>query len=192
MTQRDLTAAMLTAIAAGTVRPAILYEGAFSDGGSPEGTQYLRLWTGVGPLSWNTYTWTGGGELLGISAIGESADVAAVGFSATLSGFPSGLITLAESLGRQGYSGKLWLACFDSAGALIADPYLLRRGMFDITVIERSGETCTISAQYEDRLVDLERPRARYYTSEDQQIDYPGDLGFDYVPSLQDMDILWS
>lgn len=189
MAERDLSAAMLAAIAAGTVRPAIFYEGEFVDGA--EAPSFLRFWTGVGSITWDGYTWTGGGNLLGISALEETTDLKAVGFSVTLSGMPSSLISLALGNVRQGKPGKLWLALFDASWAMIADPYPLKRGRFDIAPIEDNGETCTISANYEDRLIDLERPRDRRYTHEDQQLDYPGDKGFEYVPSLQDMDIPW-
>jgi len=188
VSERDLTVGMAAAIAAGTVRPAILYEGVFVSGGVD---QYLRLWTGVGDLSWNGYTWTGGGQLLAISPIEEASEVRAVGFTVTLSGMPSALIANALTNARQGKPGTLWLALFDSAGAVIADPYQLQGGRLDFTIIEDNGDTCTIGAQYESRLVDLERPRERRYTHEDQQLDYPGDLGFEYVASLQDKQIVW-
>lgn len=184
MASRGLTAGMLAAIAAGTVRPAIFFEGEYNGG-------TLRLWTGVGTTSWNGQSWTGGGQLLGISPLGEATDVAAVGFTVTLSGMPSALISIALASVRQGKPGTLWLALYDSAGALIVDPYQLQKGRFDITVIEDAGDTCTIAAQYESRLIDLERARERRYTHEDQQIDYVGDLGFAFVAALQDMQILW-
>lgn len=193
MAERGLTSAMLAAIAAKVVRPAIFYEGEFETAGSPA---FLRLWTGLGEVSWDSdgdgpYTWTGAGNLLAITPIEETTDLKAVGFSVTLSGMPSASIALALASVRQGKPGKLWLGLFDSAGALLADPYPLRRGRFDVAPIEDDGETCTIVASYEDRLIDLERPRDRRYTHEDQQLDYPGDKGFEYVPSLQDMDIPW-
>ena len=40
-------------------------------------------------------------------------------------------------------------------------------------------------------LIDLNRSRVRRYTNEDQQIDYPTDVGFEYVQSLQDFEIKW-
>jgi hypothetical protein len=182
---RDLTSAMATAIAAGTVRPAIFMEGEFAS------SQFVRLWTGVGTYPWDGHDWSGGGQLLGISAIEETADNKAVGFVVTLSGMPSANISLALAAARQGKPGKLWLALFNASNVLIADPYLVRRGLFDVMVIDDDGATCTIKAQYEDRLIDLERSRDRRYTNEDQQLDYPGDLGFEFVPSLQDMQIVW-
>lgn len=190
MTARDLSAGVETAIQAGVVYPALLYEGEFYSAGSPS-VQYLRLWTGVGTLTWDSKTWTGGGTLLGISPLEETRDVKAVGFTVTVSGIESAKVSLALQSVRQNKPGTLWLACFNAAGALIADPYRLRDGRFDIAVIEDNGETCTIAAQYEDRTIDLDRARDRRYTHEDQQIDYPGDLGFEYVAALQDMQIMW-
>lgn len=188
MSERDLTSGMSTAIASGLVRPAIFYEGTFFSGGVDT---YLRLWTGIGSIAWNGYTWTGGGNLLAISPIEESGDIKAIGFSVSLSGMPTAAVSIALQSVRSGKPGKLWLGLFDASGSLIADPYLLRRGRFDIDLIDDDGENCTITAKYEDRLVDLERPRERRYTSEDQKIDYPADKGFDFVPALQDTQLVW-
>lgn len=192
MAGRELTADMLTAIAARKVLPAMFYEGEFVASGSPSEEQaFLRLWTGIGQIDWDGKTWTGGGELLKISAIDETRDLQARGFSITLSGMPSDLIAVALNNVRQGKPGTLWLGFFNSAGALVADPYQLQRGKFDISIIDDDGVTCTIGAQYESRLIDLERPRKRFYTQEDQRLDYPADEGFAFVPSLQDMVIRW-
>lgn len=189
MAIRALTSGMQTAIAAGTVRPAIFYEGVFDNGSGADA--YLRLWTGLGSIVWNTYTWLGAGELIAISNLDETTDLSAVGFQIKLNGMPSVDIGLALGDVRQGRSGKLWMGLFDSSGNLIADPYPLRRGRLDYSVIDDTGETCTIGIQYEDRLIDLERPRERRFTSADQQIDYPTDLGFEFVPNLQDKSFQW-
>lgn len=78
---------------------------------------------------------------------------------------------------------------------LLDSPYALRRGRFDIAIIDRDpkGGTCTITAKYEDRLIDLERPREWRYTSESQKALYPDvvDKGFDYVETLQDAQFIW-
>lgn len=185
MASRDLTAGMLTAIQAGSVRPALLYEGEFADP-DDESTVYLRLWSGIGSLSWDSKTWAGGGHLLSISVIEESAEVKAVGFEVTMSGLPSAKVALALESARRNRPGKLWLALFDASGAVIADPYLLKTGKFSMIPIEDNGDTCTITARYEDRLVGLSQPSERRYTHEDQQLRSPGDLGFSAVEALQD------
>lgn len=191
MAQRALTAAMATEVQAGTLRPVLFYEGEFAAAGSPSEAQYLRLWTGIGETTWDGKTWTGAGNLLSISPIEEKSAIEAIGFTVSLSGMPSANVSLALASVRQGKPGKVWLGAIDAAGAIIADPYLVQQGKFDVIVLEDDGEHCMIAAQYESRLVDLLRPRERHYTLEDQQLDYAGDLGFEYVPSLQDMELLW-
>jgi len=178
-----MSQAMGAAIQAGLVRPAILYEGVYSSGGSDA---YLRLWTGVGTLSWNSVNWTGGGNLLSISPLVESGSLKANGFEVTLSGMSTSLISIALQSVRRNKPGKLWLALLDAAGAIIADPYLLKRGRFDMIPITENGDTCTLTARYEDRLVSLNTPRERRYTHEDQQLRASGDNGFAQVPQLQD------
>lgn len=183
MAERDLSADMLAAIAAGNVRPAILYEGEYISGVS---TAYLRLWTGVGSLSWDSKTWLGGGQLLGISVLGEAVGVKAHGFSVTLSGMPTSLVSIALQSVERNRPGRLWLMLFDTAGAVIADPYLLKRGRFNMIPIEDNGETSTITAEYEDRLFSMNHPRERHYTRESQQLRSAGDEGFSFVEQLQD------
>lgn len=185
MANRNLTAGMVTEVTAPKLYPVIFYEGEFA-------SSTVRLFSGIGSISWNGQTWLGGGELLSISPISEKSEISAEGFSVTLSGMPADKISLALQSLRQGKPGKLWLGMLNGAtGAVIADPYLLQRGKLDIAPIEDNGETCTISVQYESRLIDLERARERRYTHEDQQLDFPGDLGFEFVPALQDMQLNW-
>lgn len=409
MAARELTALMAAEIVETVLYPVIFFEAELFASGSPD-AQYLRLWTGVGTLSWNGFVWTGGGNLLAISPLEESARTEALGFTVTLSGMPSDKISLALQSVRQGRPGKIWLGAMakeayldlpgvagnsastpdaaanritgdigvrligtpdsftpasaqaqisksesagnrgswfirlqtnsrlqvqnsvdgivtdktftssevlpitatgfgfdldvdDGAGnatcdfvyttdgltwlalgaqqvsagttslfnstaavrigainitgnpaagryyraqiyngiggtlavdfdprrfssgkltatmatgeewtiaqaqsgsplndparvvdgglVVIADPYLVQQGRFDIVVIEDSGTECTISAQYESRLIDLRRPRTRRYTLEDQQIDFNADTGFAKVAALQDMQLIW-
>ncbi len=108
MSDRTLTTGMEAAIAAGTVRPVIFYEGSFNAAGSPNEV-FLRLWSGLGSFEWDGKTWEGAGKLLGISPLEESAEVKAVGFNITLSGLPSSLLSTALQSTRQGRPGRVWL-----------------------------------------------------------------------------------
>lgn len=186
--QRDATSGVMTALSGPTKTWAILYEGIFVVAGVDTP---LRLWTGRGDLTWNGFTWSGFGKLLSVSFGEEVSEVRAVNFTLTLSGLAPGIVDLAELTIRSGKIGKLWLAFFDSAGAVIPDPYPLKRGRFDTDNIRHSGSSCTVSIQYESVLSDLDRPRDRRWTSEDQQIDYPADEGFSQVPGLQDSTFTW-
>lgn len=184
MTGRALTTAAAAAANAAAVVPCIFYEGVYSSG-------TLRLWSGLGDYTWNSLTWTGAGNLLSISAITENSDVTAQNFTVSLSGPASALLSIALGDARQGLAGRIWLGFFDAAGALIVDPFKAFEGRLDVPTIVDEGEQATITVAYESRLIDLERSRARRYTDEDQQNDYPGDLGFEYVPMIQDAKIPW-
>lgn len=192
MARRSLTAGMISAITEGELRPIILYEGEFVTYGSPsEDVAYLRMWTGVGTLSWDSKSWTGGGNLVSVSPIEETREMQATGFAVSLNGFDSALLSIALQSVRQGRVGTLWLGLLDSSGAVIADPYQLQSGRLDITVIEDNGTEASIVIQYESRLISLEVAKVRYYTTQEIAIDHPGDLGFEFVPSLQDKEVIW-
>jgi len=179
---RDLTASVLTALADPMVRPAIFFAGEFASG-------TLRLWSGIGDIDWAGERWTGAGNLMSMTAIAETADSRAAGMSCSLANISVNLsLVLAEA--RQGKPGRVWLALMDSSGQIIGDPALAFQGRLDVPTIDEGGQG-GITISYESRLIDLERARERRYTSEDQRIDYPDDLGFDFVPAIQDMTIVW-
>jgi hypothetical protein len=189
---RTLSAEFEAALAASVVRPVFLFEGEFANGTT-------NAWTGIGTLSWDGKEWLGVGHLAGASPIVETGDPVAHGIAVSLSGIPSARIAQALAQSRQGRPGRIWLGLLvensDSppTGALelVVDPDLSFDGRLDVPEIEEGGEAAIIRISYESRLVDLERPRERRYTPEDQKIDYPDDLGFDFVPELQEWNGFW-
>lgn len=181
---RDLTSAILDEITAPYLRPVRLVEAQFTGG-------WLRLWTGVGIVAWNGENWTGAGNLLGISEISEHSDIRASGITLSLSGLNTSIISLALAQARQGLPCRVHEGFLDGSGQIIADPVLSFEGRLDVPEIDDSAETCTVSISYESRLIDLERARERRITHEDQQIDYPGDRGREYVAALQDKVVIW-
>lgn len=181
---RELTVGAAAALDANPMRPLIFYEGEFASG-------FLRLFSGMGSVPWDGKTWIGAGSLMGISEITETSKINANGLTASLSGMPSSLISTVHTYARHGKPGKVWLGFLDSAGAIIADPYLAFEGRLDVPAIEDSGDTCTISVQYESRLVDLQRPRVWRYDDQSQRALYPNDGGFRYVADLQNQELAW-
>lgn len=181
---RSLTTAYKASITASRVLPVLMFYADFPSGA-------VRCWSGYGNLVWDGNTYTGVGNFGGVSKIDESSDQSAKGIVFTLCGIPSALIATALGEAYQGRVCSLWLATLDSSFAPVADPYLFFSGRMDVMEIEDSGDTATIRLTGENRLIDLNRPRSRRYTHEDQQIEYPGDLGLEYVPGLQDKKLYW-
>lgn len=181
---RTLTIEMLAQIAAGSVAPILLVELDFSSG-------FSRVWSGLGDLSWNGYTWSGLGDLGGISPLEETTDFRANGVQLQLSGIPSAYMAIALGEQYQGRSAKIYLGMLDSNGVLVDAPVYLFKGKMDTMLIDEGGETSTISVQVESSAISLKVAKEWRYTHEDQQIDYPGDVGFEYVVGLQDKDLVW-
>ena len=130
------------------------------------------------------------GDIINVSATQETSEIRANGIQISLSGLPLELISAALSDPYQGRTAKVFFGVLDGE-TVVADPYMIFRGSMDLMTIEDSGETATILVTAESRLIDLDRARARRFTSEDQKIDYPSDKGLEFITSLQEKQIVW-
>jgi hypothetical protein len=148
-----------------------------------------RFWNGYGELTFDGKTFFGGGSLLSVSDVEEISDIEAKGLSFILSGLPSELISIVLQEPYQNRVARLFIGALKDDGTVQA--YELFSGRLDVMTIEESGETASIAITVENRLIDLNRPRVRRYTSEDQKSLFSGDRGFDYVNDLQDKEIEW-
>lgn len=148
----------------------------------------LRFWTGIGNLSLDGNTYTGAGELLDISELRESSDIAAYGATLTLSGIPSDLLSRALD---EPYQGRRAIVKFgvDISGAKTST--VVFTGEMDQMTVKAGPQTSTISLDVESRLVDLERARIRRYTDADQRARYPDDQAFEFVTRLQNESLQW-
>lgn len=194
---------MAASVIGAVVTTVLLIEGRFDSG-------TVCLWTGLGDLDWNGQTWTGAGDILGVSFARETTEMSADGASVTLTGIKSALIALALTEDYQDRPILIRLALLSAdpigdfssdfssdfyrplaSGNVMADPIVLFAGRMDVMEIEEGGDTARFTISAENRLVDLRRVRERRFTPEDQKLTYPGDLGLDFIPVLQDAEIVW-
>src|SRR4051812_33790325 len=101
---RNLTSDIITALAASPVRPFFLFEGTFL-------SSTLRLWSGLGDLTWNAQTWLGNGWFKGLGDVAEDNSISAHGIDVQLSGVPLALVSLLLSESAHSCRGKIWLGC---------------------------------------------------------------------------------
>lgn len=148
----------------------------------------VRLWNGIGDLTFNSNTYSGTGQFLNVSQIEESAEIGAKGVTLSLSGVSSTILSYALTENYQYRNINIHVGSIDNG---TVDSYQIFSGRMDVMTIEEQGQTCAIQLSAENRLIDLERPRVRRYTSEDQKSLYSGDKGFDFVNSLQETEIQW-
>ena len=81
------------------------------------------------------------------------------------------------------YPGSPW--------GIIPDALIAWAGRMDQPTIDVLGTTASISLNCENRLVSMNVAVDRRYTAEDQQRDWPGDLGMSFVYAIQDANIYW-
>ena len=182
---RSMTAAVSTELQASTLRPRILVHFAFDSGA-------VRVWDGIGDLVFDGDTFSGIGNLGSVGVVKETASLRANGMRFTLSGIPSSLLSIAIGEHYQGRTVEMWRAFLDESHVLIDDPVKIFAGRMDQMVVVDAGVTAEITIAAESRLVELQRPlQTRFYTDQDQQTEFPGDLGFEFVPKMQNKDIIW-
>ena len=181
---RSLTGAMITEIKSSFLRPVAFVEIEFTDG-------FTRVWTGIGDKSFLGFTWSGVGDLGKISPINESIQLRADGIRLSLSGIPQSMITDVLSNVRRGQAVNVYFGILDDNENIIADPYPPFKGQIDVPMIDEGGATATVTITAENLYYDLNRSRERRFTPEDQLIDFPGDLGFDYVAGIQELKTKW-
>lgn len=183
MSTRTLSAATQTAIAQAQLTALMFVELDFASG-------YLRLTTAGHDVSWNGYTWTGVGLLGGVEPISEDTALQANGIRLTLSGVDSAIIAIALQEAYQGRQARIWLAFVNDSGAIVADPLLVFVGRMD-TMQVQDGDTATIILNLENELAAWDRPRVRRFTDADQQAEYPGDLGLQFVTEAAQRTVSW-
>lgn len=171
-------------LAAGEVQPFFAVRMDF-DGGT------VTVWNGYGDITIDSETYVGSADFLNLGEITETSEVQAAGCNVTLSGLDASLVSAALSESYQGRSLKIFFGFLDNTGTIIDTPYTIFSGRMDVMTIEDAGATANINVTAESRLIDLDRSRARRFTSEDQKIDYPNDKGLEMVASLQDTAVRW-
>ena len=185
---RDITTAFKNSIEGALVKPIIGIELEFSDG-------TLRFWNGYGDLTMtaggSSKTFAGAGDMLGVSEIEESSTLSMSGVTLTLAGIKSSIIATALGANYTNRKGAIYLGLFDTSNNVIADVYTLFKGNMDVMNIQEGSETCVITLKLESRLITFEKSSNRMYTLEDQKVDFPNDVGFEFIPDLQDKEITW-
>lgn len=189
---RDLSSGVSSTLNDDVIYPFFAVELNFDSGTftAADGTtqdRVLRLWTGLGTLTYGGNQYFGTGNMLDISSIEESTEIAAKGATITLSGVPSQVVSLALSEPYQGRECTIYFG-MTSAQSSLTEVFT---GYMDQMSIDEGPESSTVQLTVENKLIDLERPRVGRFTSEYQKSIYSEDKGFDFVESLQEQKLTW-
>jgi hypothetical protein len=182
---RNLTADFITQAQATSNRPIILFQGAF------EGST-VRLWNGLGDLSWNSQTWLGNGWFQGVEGGEESVEVEALNMTVVLSGVPATVFSLILNDQRQKLEGLLYIGFLNaSTGAVVSSPYLWWKGQYSHAEIDEGADSSIVRLVYDSPIVDLDRPKERRWTDQGQKQLFAGDRGFEYVIAANSWNGVW-
>ena len=183
---RGNASANVTASQAAHVRPLVFVQFQF-DGGP------VYLHNGIGRYTWSSpvaspaEVWQGIGSLGQISEITETADLSPRRVSFTLNGLDASLVAEVDDGSLYERAVIVYLGFVGDDGALVADPDERWRGYMDTAQVV--GGTITISAETE--MARFFRSNGKLFTDEDQQDEFSGDTGFQYLPQLIDIDLRW-
>ncbi|MES2494643.1 MAG: hypothetical protein V4618_00885 [Pseudomonadota bacterium] len=181
---RDLESGLAEALAERVVRPFLAVHINFPDP--------IHGWTGTGEIAFNDAVWTGMAGIAAIDPIGESTDGSATGFSVTLNQIPSDLADYLVDQSQRGVAFEIYVGALDETMQTIIGVKLAWRGTLQSYKILDAGDTLTVTAAGESRMIDQRRPAIKRFTDAYQQAKYPGDKFFEYVPQLVDVPILWA
>lgn len=186
---RDLPAELEAAIDAPVVNPFL--------GIRIETPDPVTAWTGRGTLSFddadgNAREWTGAGDVGAIDSIGEATDGSATGIKATLFNVPA---EFREDLADQAVRGvryEVYVGALNESFQQVEATKLLWKGRLDEYKITDAGTSLMVEVTGESRGIDQRRPAIKRFTNEYQLRKKPGDLFFEYVSQMTEIQILWA
>lgn len=140
-----------------------------------------------------------GAEYLGVGNFGkvsmtkETASSQSSGMTMELTGIPPDYINIAKDQNYHGRACILRYGFLDSNFELnlsTGDPAIIFQGIIDQMFI-KLGTAGTVVLTAEDDWIRWEEPLKSFYTNEEQQFLYPGDLGLEFVSQVVDKEIKW-
>ena len=189
---RNLSPAVSNAAASAQKRLAWFLEIVFAN-------ETIYCWTGMAPVTPAGPAWDSGSsfpygqKFIGVGWLGrvsdlpQNSELTAENIRLSLSGIPTELVADAINGVRFSGSATLWLAFLDQNNNVIPDPLQMWQGETDVPTLTEGANTCTLDITVENSLIALNLASNRRFTTLDQQLDYPGDSGFDYVTAMQDL-----
>ncbi len=180
---RNLNPTTESATLAANYRELLLVELDFASG-----TVYAH--SGGGNFTWAGHTYLGVGRLGKVSEIEETEALQANAIKIELSGVDPANVSISLNEEYQGRPARVYIAYLDENYALLGDPVGPFSGQMD-TMDGELGKLSTLTLTVESRLVDWMRARIRRWTDADQQAEYPGDKGLEYVSQMAEKELVW-
>ena len=124
-----------------------------------------------------------------MGALEEGRETQSYTLNMRLSGVDDDNLAIALGEKYQGRDCRVWRGFLDDQHCLIDAPQLAFRGRMDTQTVD--FESGVIDLSVISRFSDWNRSRVRRFTNEDQQTEYPGDKGLEFVSQMVEKQIVW-
>lgn len=145
----------------------------------------FRFWSGAGTLTWDGHEFLGVARLGRVTGAGETAEIRRTETVYSLAG-----ISEFESLNDflevpvRGGQARAWIAFLDDNERVIDDPILIDDSILDTASPSFSDDgSAVLNLNATSAIFRWQKPIGRFITHEDQQEAFPGDTGFDRIPT---------
>jgi hypothetical protein len=147
-----------------------------------------RWWSGLGPISFNSQTWTGDDSILSFDKWIETLDAADAGFTIGLNYLDDTLRNEVVTHDQIGRNVTVYFAKYDrtTTPPSIVDAYQWT-GYMDAVDLNDGGQTASLALRVATESARWSRPRFYKLTNAHQQILFPGDKGLEYASKMNEV-----
>ena len=151
----------------------------------------VRVHNSIGTYTWGGEDWIGVGSLGTVSQLEEGADVSPYGITLTLSALD--LVVSGAALNEDYFMRpvSIYIGALSADDELLNTPLQMWGGHMDVMEITAGAENDQITINCESELAAFDRSSGLKYTTQSQQIFYPGDLFFNFLPKIEGAKIRW-
>lgn len=186
MSGRPWDSSILAQASSGLIRLGLLAQFMFDD---------ATLYVTTLPFDkvWNGNTYLGLGYFAGLQQAEETVELKASNFTAKLTGVPVTQIGLALNENVQGRVATVLVAAFDSGWNIIGNPAqnVLVKGRMDVMKVAINAGSAEINVTIRNQLAAWDQANISRYTDDDQQLLFPGDKFFEFVPQMAQKELTW-
>ena len=140
------------------------------------------------PYQWGGQTWHGLGELVSLSEIKDALGGTAERIELGLSGFDAALLRKAMDYKLDFSETTLYVGFTEPDGTLISTPTQFAKMLINPPKISTEG---VVTAELVTPNERWNVPSVTRTTDAEHQYKYPGDLFFQFLPQIQDVEISW-
>ncbi|MDW8259072.1 MAG: hypothetical protein RML32_06480 [Gammaproteobacteria bacterium] len=151
----------------------------------------LRLWTGLGTITWNGKTWSPTYEMIEISPMAQAIDGTLTNCQVVLTATTQ-ILSMVRSYRIVRRPLRIWRGFLGPTGDLHGQPFLVWSGLLDAPdPITEEGTICRISTAAENVVADLQRPKRRRLGPAEQKLIDPTDDGMTRLPKMDHITWKW-